>query len=145
MLRFSKHKGLIQWAVLLGLGLFVALSILLPERLKSLALLYWLPMIIALVGITILNYLKTPNMLSRICLSAPLQWLGRCAFSFYMIHALVIRYLREWIENTIPHGHNVYVCAFVLFLIAIAIAQMCYYLIEVKLTNKLNSLIIKNR
>ena len=140
---FNRHKGLLQWLVVLCLCVFVALSIFLPGKWKSLALLYWLPMIMALVGMTMLNYLKVPNALSRICLSFPLQWLGRCAFSFYMIHALVIRYLREWIETSIPYGHNVYVCASVLFIIAIAIAQVCYYLIEVKLTNKLNSVIIK--
>lgn len=143
MSRFNGRKGLLQWVVVIGVCLFVALSIFLPCRLKSLALLYWIPMIVALVGITILNYLKTSNILSRICLSTPLQWLGRCAFPFYMIHALVIRYLREWLENIIPHGHNVYVCALMLFVITLAIAQILYYLIEVKLTNQLNRLIIK--
>ena len=56
---------------------------------------YWIPTAMVLFTLTVLNYTNPSNLLSKFLNSIPMQWLGRCSFSFYMIHALVIRYCTD--------------------------------------------------
>lgn len=128
------HHKLLQVVALLALIVLVLLSLYLPGKWKSFSLLYWLPTVVVLASLTVLNRIQKPNVLSSLLSSSPMQWIGQCSFSFFMIHAIVIRFGREYVSSIIPYGHNVYIQALVLLAISFLLAQALYYLIEIKLT-----------
>lgn len=127
------HYKLLQVASILALIILVLLSLYLPGKWKSFSILYWLPTIVVLVSLTILNHVQKLNMLSSILTSSPMQLIGQCSFSFFMIHALVIRFGRVYVLSVFPYGHNICIQALVLFIISFLLAQALYYFIEIKL------------
>lgn len=137
----SDKSTWLQIIAVLGVVLLAGFSILLPGRLKSFSLMYWIPTAMILFSLTTLSYTNPSNPLSKLLNSRPIQWLGRCSFSFYMIHALVIRYCAEYLRISFGFGW----CdrALILFVIILLLAQLSYWLIEVKLTKQLNCLVQK--
>lgn len=140
-----KHDRLLQMVAIFGVIAFVGLSLWLKGVWKSFSLLYWIPIVIICVSLTLLNHIEKETTLSKILTSVPLQWIGRCSFSFYMCHALVIKYLTEYIQRYVPYGNNLYIRAFILCLISFALAQVLYYLVEIKLTKRLNNSLLKTQ
>lgn len=138
---FSKKSLWLYIFSISGVVLLIGLSVLLPGRLKSFSLMYWIPTAMILFSLTTLNYTNPSNPLSKLLNSRPIQWLGRCSFSFYMIHALVIRYCAEYLRISFGFGW----CdrALILFVTTLLLAQLSYWLIEVKLTEQLNCLVQK--
>ena len=141
----TKHSTFLQILTILCLILFVGMSLWLKGVWKSFSLLYWIPIVVICVSLTLLGNIKKETILSKFLTSVPLQWIGRCSFSFYMCHALVIRYLTEYVQLYVPHGNNLYVRALILFTISYVLAQVLYYLVEIKLTKRLNNSLLKTQ
>lgn len=143
LLESITSRKILQLLSIVGIIMLVLLSLCLSGMWKSFSLVYWIPIIIVICSLTLLNYSQKNNILSLIITSKPILWMGRCSFSFYMIHALVIRFMTSYTIKYIPFCDNILVRATILFIISFCLAQILYTIVEVKLTQKLNNLITK--
>ena len=141
----SKHKTLLQILPIVGIISFILSSVYLQGVWKSCSLIYWISILPVIISLTLLSCIKSENSLSHILTSKPILWIGRCSFSFYMIHALVIRFLTSYTAKYIPLCDNVFIRTAVLFIISFGLAQVLYSIVEVKFTNKLNNMILKQQ
>ncbi len=123
----GRYVNWLNVLTILSFGILVGISLVVTRNVRLLAISYWLP-IAVLILLIALSSEKT-TLWSKILTSRFAQWTTQCSFSFMMWHQLVIRYSSRWFGCANGGGAML----LLQFAISYVIAQISYYLIEVKL------------
>lgn len=94
----------------------------------------------------ILSFALENNTLLRYkCIYTPLVKLGNISFSLYLIHSPVAIFIFWPLKKSHPELINTYFGLFIMVITAILFAWLSYRFIEVKLTNKIRDVLLKER
>lgn len=126
----NKKPGLLETSAIFLVTFTVILGTYIPQPLRFSAL--YLPSLSFLIYV----FAHQSGYLSKILSKRPFVFLGEISFSFYMIHLLVINYMK------IFHPLN-YMLSILAFLITIILSSICYLYYEEPIRKTIRKLLIK--
>lgn len=92
---------------------------------------YWLPMICIIYA-----FAHQTGFFSRLLSFKWLVFLGEISFSFYMFHALTMRYIKA-VERRIDYTPNVYFFVLFIFIVIIGVSILSYYYLELPINRRI--------
>lgn len=94
---------------------------------------YWLPMVCIIYA-----FAHQAGFFSKLLSFRWFVFLGEISFSFYMFHALTMRYIKA-LDRRIDYTPNVYLFVLFIFLIVIVVSILSYYYVELPFNRRIRA------